>query len=234
MNGIQIEEQNVSSAITWGVISAIYIAVVSFFMRAMSPLLMSPGEVFRNGLQTIYPLLYISEWLVTIATVIWVVKISTKLNRSPVIWGVCALLFPPVTLIVIGFQGYRIKDKIVRNIVSELRLDFESELLHIQSTKDLTEEEFREVELKLKDKFNLKIKERIAGGRLNENAGSLSPSEQEKIEEQNIIEAEKEEDEVVQSVAHNNWTSESNKCPACGASVGENTTVCPDCGLALN
>jgi hypothetical protein len=234
MNGIQIEEQNVSSAITWGIISGIYVAVISFFMGAISPLILSPNEVFRDGLRTIYPLLYLSEWVVTIATVIWVVKIAMKLKRSPIIWGLCALLFPPVTLIVIGFQGYKIGDKNVRNIVNELRLDFESELLHIRSTKDLTGEELSEVELKLKEKFNQKIRERIAEGRFNEKSESMSEEEKDKLEEQSIIEAEKEEEEVVQAVAPKNWTSEINKCPACSASVTEKTTICPECGLALN
>jgi hypothetical protein len=233
VNGIQIEEQNVSSAITWGIISGIYIATISFFMGAISPLILSPNEVFRDGLRTVYPLLYLSEWAITIATTIWVVRIAKKLNRSVILWGLCGFLFPPVTLIVIGFQNYRIADKNIRKIVNDLRMDFETELLHIKSTDDLSEEELNAVEIKLKEKFNQKIKDRISGIGFNER--TLSDNiEQGETEEQDIAEMEKEEDEVVQSVAHKNWTSEISKCPACGASVSENASVCPDCGLALN
>jgi hypothetical protein len=136
-------------------------------------------------------------------------------------------------MFVLGFQDVKIEDRNVKKIVDQLRLDLETELLHIKATDDLSEEELNAVEIKLKEKFNQKIKDRISEIGLKEKTESGN-TEQGKAEEQDIVEMEKEEDEVVQSVAHKNWTSEINKCPACGASVSENAPTCQECGLALN
>jgi rubrerythrin len=129
-------------------------------------------------------------------------------------------------------MDYKIEDKNVKKIVDELRIDFNSELFHIKSTKDLTEKEMNEVEIKLKEKFSQKLNDRISDIRFKERVESGNMTEQEKKEEQKRIEAE--EDEVVQSVSDQHWTGEKNKCPACGAAMGDNITTCPECGLTIN
>lgn len=232
LNEIQFEERNVSSAITWGVIIAIYFVIISFILGTSSSLLASPGEIFSEGLATVYVLLYLSAWVIRIAVAVWVVKIAGKLNRPPFIWGFFGFIFPPITLIVIGFQDYKIADKKIKKIIDELRLDFNTEFLHIKSTKDLSEAELNEVEIKLKEKFNQKLRDRISDTNYRERVESARMTEQELIQEQ--IEMEDEEDEVVQSVSNQNWTSDINKCPACGATVSDKAIACQECGLTLN
>ena len=85
---------------------------------------------------------------------------------------------------------------------------------------------------KLKEKFSQKLKDRISDCRSKERMESGNLTEQEKKEEQKRIEAE--EDEVVQSVSDQHWTGEKNKCPACGAAMGDNITTCAECGLTIN
>lgn len=233
-NDIQIEERNVPSAITWGVICGLYFIIPVFVLRNRSSIISNPDTIIRNGILTTYGLVYLANWMIHIITAIFVIKIARRLKRSPVIWGLSGFIFPPITLIVIGFQDVKIEDKNVKKIVDALRLDFETELLHIKSTDDLSEKELNEVEMKLKEKFNQKIRDRIAEGRFNEEGETRNAEELEKREEQNIIETEEEEEEIVQSVTHKTWTSEISKCPACGASVTDNASVCQDCGLALN
>ena len=232
VNEIQFEERNVSSAIGWGIAAALYFVIPTFVLRNRGSVIADPNEVISRGLLTIYGLVYLSNWAVHIAVTIYVVKIAKKLNRSPLIWGLFGFIFPPVTLITIGFQDYKINDKNIKKILDELRLDFESELLHIQSTKDLSEEEFNEVEKKLKEKFDQKLKDRISESKFNERMYSGRIMEQERIEEQNNIEVE--EEEVVQSVSNQKWESDINKCPACGATISDKTQICQECGLTLN
>jgi hypothetical protein len=217
INEIQFEERNVTSAVTWGIISGLYFGIVTFLLK--------------NGFiesDLISELLYLSEVVIIIAITVWVVKIAKKLNRPPVIWGICGFLFPPITLIVIGFQDYKIGDKYIKGIIDELRLDFNTELLHIKSTKDLSKEELNEVEAKLKEKFNQKLKNRIAHDGFNKMASD------DMTESHIIEEEEKEEEEVVQSVSNQEWISEKGKCPACGAAISDDATVCPECGLTIN
>jgi hypothetical protein len=232
VNEIQFEERNVSSAITWGIISALFFVVPTFVLRNRSSVLADPDTIIKHGLLTIYGLVYLSNWAVHIAITVFVVRIAKKLNRSPIIWGLFGFIFPPITLITIGFQDYKINDKNIKRILDELRLDFESELLHIQSTKDLSEEEFNEVEKKLKEKFDQKLKDRISESKFNERMYPGNIIEQDRIEEQNNIEVE--EDEIVQSVSNQKWTSDINKCPGCGAAVSDKTAICQECGLTLS
>jgi len=232
LNEIQFEERNVSSAITWGIISGLYFVIPTFVLRNRSSIITDPNEIISRGLLTIYGLVYLSNWAVHIAVTLWVIKIAGKLNRSPYLWGFFGFVFPPITLIVLGFQDYKINDKKIKKIVDELRLDFESELLHIQSTKDLSEEEMSEVEMKLKEKFKQKLKDRISDNRFKEMMYSGNMTAQDKIEEQNNLEVE--EEEIVQSVSNQKWTSDINKCPGCGATVSDKAVICQECGLALN
>jgi hypothetical protein len=217
INEIQFEERNVTSAVTWGIISGLYFGIVTFLLK---------NGFIQSDL--ISGMLYLSEFVIIIAITVLVVKIAKKLNRPPVIWGICGFLFPPITLIVIGFQDYKISDKYIKGIIDELRLDFNTELLHIKSTKDLSKEELKEVEAKLKVKFNQKLKDKIS------NNGFKKMASDDMTESHIIEEEEKEEEEVVQSVSNQEWTSEKGKCPACGASISYDTTVCPECGLTIN
>jgi len=232
LNEIQFEERNVSSAITWGIITVIYFVIISFFLGTTSALLASPGEIFQEGLITIHVLLYISTWAVRFTVAVWVVKIARELNRQPFIWGFFGFVSPPLTLIVLGFQDYRIADKNIKKIIDELRLDYNTEFLHIKSTKDLSEEELNEVEIKLKEKFNQKLRDRIADSKFIQRIESGNISEEEFIKEQNEMEVE--EEEVVLSVSNQNWSSDISKCPACGAPVGEKAVICQECGLTLD
>jgi hypothetical protein len=228
---IQFEERNVSSAVTWGIIAGLYSVVLAFIFRTKSSIITDPYEIFNYG-TSFDVLVYLSNWVIRIAITVWVVKIAKKLNRSPLVWGLFGFIFPPITLIVIGFQDYKIGDKNIKKILEELRLDFNSELLHIKSTKDLNERELNEVEIKLKEKFNQKLKDRISDSKFQERMESGNVTGQDKIEEQNTIEAE--EEEIVQSVSNQKWASDINKCPACGAEISDNADMCQECGLAIN
>jgi transcription initiation factor TFIID subunit TAF12 len=110
-------------------------------------------------------------------------------------------------------------------------LDFNTELLHIKSTKDLSKEELNEVEIKLKEKFNQKLKDRISDDGFKRMASDNLTESPNIIEEEE--KEEKEEEEVVLSVSNQKWTSETGKCPACGAPLSDSAAVCPDCGLSI-
>ena len=85
-------------------------------------------------------------------------------------------------------------------------------------------------EIKLKEKFNQKLKDRITDSKfISVASGNMAEDEENIIEEE-----EKEEEEIVQSVSNQEWTSETGKCPACDASISENATICPECGLTIN
>jgi hypothetical protein len=230
LNEIQFEERNVSSAVTWGIISGLYFGVLISILRNISSIIADPNEIINYGLLTTYGLVYLSNWVVHIIITIYVIKIAKKLKRPPFIWGFFAFIFPPITLIVIGFQDVKIVDKNIKKIVDELRLEFNTELLHIKSTKDLSVVELNEVEIKLKEKFNQKLKDRIADSRFKGKMESAGEAESQNI----IEEEEKEEEEVVQSVSNQKWTSETGKCPACGSPLSDNAVVCPECGLSIN
>ena len=219
INEIQFEERNVTSAILWGILSGLYFGIVAYI---------HDDGLIKNNLFS--GLLYLSVPVIYVLIIIWVVKIAKKLKRPPFIWGFFAFLSSPLTLIVIGFQDVKIEDKIIKKIVDELRLEFNTELLHIKSTKDLSAEELHEVEIKLKEKFNQKLKDRISDSRFKEKMASGNLAE----DDGNIIEEEKEEEEVVQSVSNQKWTSETGKCPACGAPLSDSAVICPDCGLSIN
>lgn len=232
IDNIQFEERNVYPAVTWGLIAGIYFGLCRFLLNVDSSIYADPNEIKDYGLLTVFGLMYFSNWIIYILIIVWVVRIAGKLNRSQILWGILAFIFGPVTLIVIGFMDYRIEDKNVKKILDELRLDYSSEYLHIKSTKDLTRVELAEVEVRLKEKFQQKLRERISGSKLIAATAPEKMTEQERTAEQKRIEAE--EDEAVQAVSDQHWTGESNKCPACGAPMGDNITTCPECGLTIN
>ncbi|MCX6328146.1 MAG: hypothetical protein NTZ85_01345 [Bacteroidia bacterium] len=222
---------NMKEQVTLGIISGMYIAFLMFVLKIDCSIYSDPNEIIDYGLLTTYGFFYLSNWAINIAIAVWIVRIARKLNRPQILWGILGLVFAPITLIVFVFFDYKIEDRNVKKIVDELQLDFNSEYLHIKSTKDLTREELDEVEIRLKEKFKLKLRERISESNLEGRTESEEINEQERTEEQKRIEAE--EDEVVQAVSDQHWTGENNKCPACGAPFGDNAVSCPECGLTI-
>jgi rubrerythrin len=225
IENIQFEERNVYPAVTWGIIFFIMMPLIFFLSEKDYYLESQNVQLIHIGSALVFLICYI-------IIVYWVIKIAKKLNRDPLIWGILGLVFGPTALIAIGFMDYKINDKRIKHILDELRLDFNTEYLHIKSTKDLTREELAEVELKLKEKFKQKLKERISGSNFKGFSEPENMTELERAEEEKRIEAE--EDEVVQAVSDQHWTGETNRCPACGAPFGDNAASCPECGLTIN
>lgn len=225
IENIQFEERNVSSAVTWGIIFFIVMDLMFFLSETDYDLELKNVQLIHIGSALVFLICYIMIFY-------WVIKISKKLNRDPVIWGILSLVFGPAALIAIGFMDYKINDKRIKQILDELRLDFNSEYLHIKSTKDLTRKELAEVETKLIEKFKQKLRERISESNFKGIPEPENMTEKERVEEQKRIEAE--EDEVVQAVTDQHWTGEKNKCPACGATVSEKAVICQECGLTLD
>jgi hypothetical protein len=225
LNEIQFEERNVSSAITWGIISGIFLGLLNYLLQNERLLDSYDSEVPYFGIIVIY-------LAVTIAITVWVVKIVKKLNRSPLTWGIFAFFFPPITLIVLGFQDYKIKDKYIKGIVDQARLDFNTELLNIKNTQDLTAGQLKEVELKLKEKYSYDLQKKIRESMSDLSDSSDGQEKQTAQEEQVFVDAT--EEESVQPESGQTWVSDINKCPACGAPLSENASVCPDCGLTIN
>jgi rubrerythrin len=224
-DNIQFEERNVSSAVTWGIIFFIVMALIYFLSEKDYDLESQNIQLIRIGSALVFLICYI-------IIVYWVIKIAKKVNRDPIFWGILSLVFGPTALIAVGFMDYKINDKRIKHILDELRLDFNTEYLHIKSTKDLTREELAEVELKLKEKFKQKLKERISESNFKGFSEPENMTELERAEEEKRIEAE--EDDAVQAVSDQHWTGEANRCPACGAAMGDNITTCPECGLTIS
>jgi amino acid permease len=151
---IRLEERHEYSAITWGIISAIILGVLSYLLQNERLLDSYNSEAPFYALVLMY-------LAVTIAITVWVVKIARKLNRAPVIWAIFAFLFPPLTLIVLGFQDYKIEDKYIKWIVDQARIDFDMELSDIKNTQNLTAEQLKNVELRLKEKYSNNLREKI-------------------------------------------------------------------------
>ncbi len=231
INKIQFEETNGSPAIKWGIISGVYFVVLNIFLKIGSSIYSDPDELFGVGYTSESALLYILNWIVHIAIVVYAVIVARKLNRSSLIWGVLSFFFPPITLIVLGFQDYKIEDKVIKGIVDEARLDFNAEMINIKNTRDLTPDELKSVESKLRDKYSKNMKKRI-----RESLSDMSLKQQDVPNEMPIDEQFVAIDGENASITSENeeiLIGDLNKCPACGTGINTNTTICPDCGLTL-
>lgn len=229
---VRLEERNVYSATKWGVIAIIYSIIVNIILKAQSSIILNPREIIDLGLFTTFGLLYLSTWVVRILITIWVVRIAAKLNRSTFFWGLFGFIFPPITLIVIGFKDYRIEDENIRKIIEETRLDFRAELSTIKNAQNLSEDKLNQIEIELKERYNNELRKKILDFTAKERA------KQKNIERtyntENTIILESDEEELPQSENHSSWLNDINNCPACGARIGDKTVICPECGLTIN
>lgn len=230
INKIQFEETKGSSAIKWGIISGVYFAVLNIFLRMGSSIYSDPYEFFGYGSTSYSAILYILNWIVHIVIVVYAVSIARKLNRSSLIWGALSFFFPPITLIVLGFQDYKIEDKVIRGIVDEARLDFNAEIINIKNTRDLTPDELDIIESKLKAKYSQNMKKRIRESMSDISVKKQDESGQILYEDQPVSLA---DEEVLIPDNSEILLGDLNKCPACGSGINDKTTICPDCGLTL-
>lgn len=230
---IQFEGPNVSSAIKWGIISIVFFGLINFLFRDYASLYSDPTYLFSYGLPAYVPFMYVLNWVVHIIIVVYAVKIAKKLNRSAFIWGILSFFFPPITLIVLGFQDYKIEDKVIKGIVDKARLDFNAEILNIKNTRDISPDELEKIESKLKEKYIREMRKNIRDSISDIETGSFSddaPSNETDIE-QPFDEAGDNGTEILENPEI--ILGEINTCPACGATINDKTTVCPDCGLTL-
>lgn len=221
---IRLEERNISSAITWGIVSGIFFGLLNY-------LLLDDRLLDTYDSELPYLTVVVMYLAATIAVVAWVMKIAKKLNRPPFLWGFFAVFFPPVTLIILGFQDYKIGDRYIKGILDLARLDFNAEMTDIKKNQNLTSDELKRVELKLKEKYMYDLRKRI-----RESMSDLNQRQQEQEEEvgkaENSVDY-TEEEVSLQPESGQPWANDINRCPACGAAISASTAICPDCGLTL-
>lgn len=212
MEKIQIQERNEYSALKWGIILLIYGAIISIFFKVTTINLLKPDKFLNLGLLSLTGVAYISTFIVRIFVIIYIIKIAGKINRSKFVWAVFALIFPPVSLIIISFMDYKVNDQKSKNILEKLRLDYKSELAHIKATYDLNSEDLQKTEDELVEKYNLELQRQIENSSV-------------KIEQ---IESEDSPLSEDNAVMH-----QINKCPACNADIKPDQEKCSECGISF-
>jgi hypothetical protein len=218
LEDIQLEDKNYTEAVKWGVLLIILDIVIRFFLKISSFDVVHPDKLMDIGLLTVAGITYLLMLAIRIIVVIYVARIAGKLNRSQFGWGLFALIFPPIALIIIGFFGYKIEQGEIKDLVDTIRLDYRAEVLHLKQTLDVSNAEFEKIEADLKREYESNLRIRIAeivSGKKADNQNQYdqnSFTDEEYNSEQNV---------------------DSGHCPACGATIDQRSAVCPDCGIAL-
>jgi hypothetical protein len=226
---IQLEERNNNSAIKWGVVILLYSIVLAFVLKI--PILSNPNEIINYNLLTFVGLLYISTWVIRILVFIWIIRIAQKLNRPMIVWGLFGLIFPSITLIIIGLQDYKVEDDNIKEIIDKVRLDFRAEIQHIQSLNDLSENELEKKKLDIKEKYSNELREKVGKYIELERQNVITKDNQNEKEDRLVFEL---DDDNTTQIESENWNRDITKCPACGAKINDKMTICYDCGLTIN
>ncbi len=68
--------------------------------------------------------------VIVFISVFWAIHRAEILNRNKIIWGICAFIFPPITLIILGLMGTKIGIKPIKKLVYEHRKKYEEKILN--------------------------------------------------------------------------------------------------------
>ena len=225
IDDIQLEERNVYAATKWGVVVLVYSIFLSLFFHINTSIIANPYRELDYGIYAFASLLYISTWVIRIIVAVYTYNVAKRLNRPAVTWSIFGFIFPPITLIILGFQDYKVEDKNIKKMIDDVRLDLRAELVNIKSTQDLTSEEIDKTETELKEKYKQILRKNVTD--------YLATSKANSAKEDKLTGTIQFEEDTANSQVGDDWIKDASKCPACGASLGNNDTSCPDCGLSI-
>jgi|GEM_PF-4512307 len=88
----------------------------------------------------------------------WAIHRAEVLNRNKIFWGILGFIFPPITLIILGFLETKIGVNPIKKIVSEYRRRFEEKTLNIE----LPEKDRIEFKSKIYEELSSQLKKDIS------------------------------------------------------------------------
>jgi hypothetical protein len=72
------------------------------------------------------------QFILLLLSTAWAAHRAEVLNRNKIVWGLLGFIFPPITLIVLGFLETKIGISSIKKIVNEYRKKYEEKTLHIE------------------------------------------------------------------------------------------------------
>ena len=229
LDEIQIEERNSDSYVMWGVIALIYSIIMALVFELKLSTISNSNDIISDGSSSIIALLYLFNWIIRIIIFIWIIRIAKKLNRPRFLWVFFGLISPAITLIIIGFKDYNLEDENLEKMREAARYEYRKERLKINADEDISANEINEKELALKEKYNNELRKK-AGKYIREKENDNNRTQQEEFESK--LKIRNYENEYIPSESEN-LIYEADKCPACGADINEQSTICNDCGLVI-
>ena len=213
-------------ALFYGIFSIIILFVFFYYIfNSITEHRNSNFEFFNKTFSIIYPILLIS-------ITIWTVLIARRKNQLPVLWLFISFYIGPIALIIISLLDYRIKDKLIKKIVFDTRIDFLQKVKYSNFNKSELINEYEKIII---DKIKIEltnnkletIKELIDQGVINP---ELDLSEKKEQIESYISNEYSEEESINWNP---NWLEQENICPACGKELRPEQLVCIKCGLKV-
>ncbi len=99
-----------------------------------------------------YKLIYVI--VIRLLSLLYVLHKVESLNRNRLFWGLIAVLYPPLALIILGLSNFKIHIKPIKEIIKNYRLKYNSEISKLKKTEQYT----INAELKLKNEYQIALK----------------------------------------------------------------------------
>lgn len=157
-------------------------------------------------------------------THLYVTTIATELNRNYLFWTIANIISPGISLIVIGFLNFKIDNNEVKQVVTQIRLNYQTEKAYLKSKYEDPTVYQLELE-KIQQYYSAKLMEAI----------DLVIAGKEVNVYNNIVPEQTDNSQVTPDKDLNEEKPvQYESCPACNFKLSDNNKICPDCGLSLN
>jgi hypothetical protein len=211
---VKLDEEYHLKATVWGVVIMALAIWININLKEYIP-------ASSSALTSVMLFLTIALRFVTH---LYVTTIATELNRNYLFWTIANIVSPGISLIIIGFLNFKIDNVEVKQIVAQIRLNYQTEKTYLKSKYDDSTVYQLELE-KIQQYYSAKLKEAIdlviAGKEVNISNNIVpEPTDNSQVAPASDLNEEK--------------PVQYDTCPACNFKLSGTNKTCPDCGLSLN
>ncbi len=228
----ELEGKNFLRATFFGVFLMLGSIVLHFIFDFDISFIQNPTKNFI--LAIVYILAYVAFIAIWIIAIVWTYRIAVENERGGVSWGIFAFFMPSIALISISIIGEKFENDEIKNIVLRTRKGYMSAKSKVYNNHSMTKEEQNDAADKIKEKFEMKLKERLVDLKADSLVEYLQLlKEQEQIEFD--FDSNSQKQVLINDITENitDPLGEFKRCPACNSIISDDSVICSDCEIIL-
>lgn len=167
-------------------------------------------------------LLFGVGFLVRLLVLVWIPKAASIVGRQKWPWTLISIISPSLGMIMLGYAGYR-ENEYVTQLCAEYTEYYAAKEKELESLVKKGEISAEKMTRELSVYYN--VLQADAHNQIQLYYGETPDDE--------LLTTMLREKGYLPDEDSATFVDSGNKCPACGAEVGESDNQCPDCGLAL-